>query len=186
MDRSVEISTDRKMSRRLVTFILWAFLPMIALGYLHSVLRFSSDLTTTNLSSAVLFLLFSAGAMLIPLMAVVFAQIVIKEPVLRDLGVSFRFNRWWLIGWLLMPVLAVAVLGMSLLMPGAHWSTDGTVQASLQQMPTDIGPMGLIALGLFGDYICNHFGFDHHLLSVFWIKNQEEGSPDIYPVLQQR
>ena len=25
------------------------------------------------------------------------------------------------------------------------------------------------------DYICNHFGFDHHLLSVLWIKYQEEG-----------
>ena len=25
------------------------------------------------------------------------------------------------------------------------------------------------------DYICNHYGFDHHLLSILWIRYQEEG-----------
>ena len=25
------------------------------------------------------------------------------------------------------------------------------------------------------DYICNHYGFDHHLLSILWIKYQKEG-----------
>ena len=25
------------------------------------------------------------------------------------------------------------------------------------------------------DYICNHYGFDHHLLSILWMKYQKEG-----------
>ena len=25
------------------------------------------------------------------------------------------------------------------------------------------------------DYICNHYGFDHHLLSILWMRYQEEG-----------
>ncbi|MBR5699938.1 MAG: hypothetical protein IKX37_02480 [Bacteroidales bacterium] len=29
------------------------------------------------------------------------------------------------------------------------------------------------------NYICSHYGFDHHLLSVLWIKYQKEGAPGL-------
>ena len=94
-------------------------------------------------------LLFSAGAMLIPLLAVVFTQLIFKEPVLKGLGISFKINRWWWIGWLLMPVVALAVLGVSLLMPGAAWTAESeAVQEALAQMPEGIGPCGFIAITL--------------------------------------
>lgn len=38
---------------------------------------------------------FSAGAMLIPLLAVMFTQLIFKEPVMKGLGISFKINRWW-------------------------------------------------------------------------------------------
>ena len=45
-----------------------------------------------------------------------------------------------------MPVVALAVLGMSLLMPGAQWTTEGeAVEAAMQQMP-GLGPWGIIAV----------------------------------------
>lgn len=91
----------------------------------------------------------SAGSMLIPLLAVIFTQLIFKEPVLKGLGISFKLNRWWWIGWLLMPVIAMMVLGVTLLMPGANWTPDGEMaRQSLQGMPEGTGVWGLIGITL--------------------------------------
>lgn len=111
----------------------------------------SSSQAENNPAAALTGFLFSAGAMFIPLLAVVFTQLIFKEPVFAGLGISFKVNRWWWIGWLLIPLVALAVLGMSLLMPGAHWAADSElVKQGLSQMPEGFGPGGLIAVSLAG------------------------------------
>ena len=136
-------------TKRLIVFIFWAFMPMICVGLCLHFIATPSAQAGTNPIAALAGFLFSAGAMLIPLLAVVLTQLIFKEPVLQGLGLSFRFNRWWWIGWLLIPVIAMAILGVSLLMPGAHWAGDSElVQRSLQQMPDGFGTWGLIAVSL--------------------------------------
>jgi len=142
-------------AKKLIVFLLFAFLPMVAVGVMMHLNGMSSVMSeaqaaSTNPASAVLASIISlAAAMLIPLLAVVFTQLVFKEPVLRGLGISFQFNRWWWIGWVLIPVLALAVLGVTLLMPGAKWTPDSELmQASLAAMPGDIGVWGFIGFTL--------------------------------------
>lgn len=137
-------------TKRILIFILWAFVPMIGTGlFLHFAGAAASQAESSPVAAMTGFL-FSAGAMLIPLLAVVFTQLICREPVLEGVGISFRINRWWWIGWLLIPVLALAILGMSLLMPGARWAADSELlQLSLAQMPQGFGPWGLIAVSLF-------------------------------------
>lgn len=137
-------------TKRILIFILWAFVPMIGTGlFLHFAGAAVSQAESSPVAAMMGFL-FSAGAMLIPLLAVVFTQLICREPVLEGVGISFRINRWWWIGWLLIPVLALAILGMSLLMPGARWAADSELlQLSLAQMPQGFGPWGLIAVSLF-------------------------------------
>ena len=143
-------------SKRLIVFLLFAFIPMIGVGvFLHLNGAGAADLTgadnpaSVDAATVLKGFLFTLGSMLIPLLAVVFTQLIFKEPVFKGLGISFRFNRWWWIGWLLMPVIALAVLGVSLLMPGVHWTTESeAVQAGLQQIPGNVGPWGLIGVSL--------------------------------------
>lgn len=137
-------------TKRILIFILWAFVPMIGTGlFLHFAGAAASQAESSPVAAMTGFL-FSAGAMLIPLLAVVFTQLICREPVLEGVGISFRINRWWWIGWLLIPVMALAILGMSLLMPGARWAADSELlQLSLAQMPQGFGPWGLIAVSLF-------------------------------------
>lgn len=47
---------------------------------------------------------------------------ICREPIREPLAVSFRLNRWFLLAWLLPPVVAFATLGVSLLMPGVEYS----------------------------------------------------------------
>ena len=135
-------------AKKLIVYILCAFLPMIAIGL------------AVNPANQILALVLSACAMLLPLLAVIITQLVFKEPVLKGLDMSFNFNRWWVIGWLLMPVLAMAVLGMTLLMPGAKWAPDSEMmQTALQSMPEGFGIWGLIGItmvsGLFSGISIN-------------------------------
>ena len=140
-------------TKKLIVFLLFAFVPMVIVGL---VMHFSgataaeaADATNGVTLTAIKNFVLSAGAMLIPLLAVIFTQLIFKEPVFKGLGISFRFNRWWWIGWLLMPVIALATLGVTLLMPGAKWTPDGeAVQQALQSLPQGAGVWGVIGISL--------------------------------------
>ena len=146
-------------TKKLIVFLLFAFLPMVAVGL---VMHFSglaeagmsADPASINPVAALKALAFSAGSMLIPLLAVVFTQLIFKEPVFKGLGISFKFNRWWWIGWLLMPVIAMLTMGVTMLMPGAKWTPDAeAIQQSLQAMPEGVGVWGLIGISLLSGLI---------------------------------
>lgn len=125
-------------TKKIVVFSLCAVVPMMCLGLLAHLIE--NPVATMALSSL---------AMMLPLLAVVVTQLIYKEPVLRGLGVSFKLNRWWFVGALLMPVLAMAILAVSLLMPGAYWNVESeTVRIALDQMPAGMGPWGMIAITL--------------------------------------
>jgi membrane protease YdiL (CAAX protease family) len=65
------------------------------------------------------------GYMFVPMiMAIIVQRCVCKEGVVGPLGVSFGLNRWFLVAWLLPPVVAFATLGVSLLVPGVSYSPE--------------------------------------------------------------
>jgi membrane protease YdiL (CAAX protease family) len=62
------------------------------------------------------------GIMLIPgVSAVVLARWVFRQPLREALGLRLAPNRWWLVAWLLPPLLMLATLGVSLLVPGTSF-----------------------------------------------------------------
>ena len=102
-----------------------------------------------NPANQILYFALSTGAMLLPMLAVIITQLVFKEPVLQGLDISFKINRWWVIGWLLMPILAMAVLGVTLLMPGAKWTPDSEmIQMARQSMPEGFGLWGIVGIAI--------------------------------------
>lgn len=57
------------------------------------------------------------------LMAIIVQKFVYREP-LKDLGISRKLNRWFLVAWLLPAGMAFATLGVSLLFPGVEYSPE--------------------------------------------------------------
>ena len=127
--------------------------------------------------------------MLIPLLAVIFTQLIFKEPVLKGLGISFKVNRWWWIGWLLMPVIAMVTLGVTLLMPEAQWTPDSEmVQQSLQSLPEGVGVWGLIGItllsGLFAGVTINAvFAFGEEIAWRGFLMKEFKGKKFLSAVL---
>ena len=72
------------------------------------------------------FALMGALYMFGPAVAAVVVQRVYRLPVVEPLRISFRLNRWFLVAWLLPPVLALAATAVSLLLPGVEFTSDPT------------------------------------------------------------
>ncbi|MBO4560712.1 MAG: CPBP family intramembrane metalloprotease [Bacteroidaceae bacterium] len=152
-------------TKKLIVFLLWAFIPMIAVGLvMNSIGATTSSIdvngTTVDTASVLNGLIMAAGSMLIPLLAVIFTQLIFKEPVLKGLDIKFNIKLSWFIAWLIIPVIIFAILGITLLMPGARWTPDSeTIQTAMAQMPAGIGVWGVIAItvvsGLFAGITVN-------------------------------
>jgi membrane protease YdiL (CAAX protease family) len=56
------------------------------------------------------------------IIAIILQKMVCKEPLKKPLGISFKPNRYFLVAWLLPPVIALATLGISLLFPGIEYT----------------------------------------------------------------
>ncbi|MBR5323891.1 MAG: CPBP family intramembrane metalloprotease [Muribaculaceae bacterium] len=126
--------------KRLIIFILCAIIPMLGIGLvMHFIAKETFNITL------------SAAAMFIPLLSVVITQLIFREPVLKGLGVSFKVNSCWIVGWLLMPVIALATLGVTLMMSGAVWNTDNEMlQMVLKSMPDGFGVWEIVAISIIG------------------------------------
>ena len=69
--------------------------------------------------------LFANVAMLVPgLVAACLTRFVFREPVVRTLGLSLRFNRWFLFAWWVPPLLSLATLLVGLSQPGTSYSAQ--------------------------------------------------------------
>lgn len=63
--------------------------------------------------------------MFIPIiMALVVQKMIYRQPAIQPLGISFKINRWFFIAWFLPPILAIAAMGVSLLLPGVSYTPD--------------------------------------------------------------
>lgn len=101
--------------RRAITFIGVVFF----LNYLLAILYFTLGGQWVMPGSLIVATIY----MFIPMaVALGLQKLVYKEPIRKPLGISFKMNRWFLVAWLLPPVIAFLTLGISLLLPGVEYS----------------------------------------------------------------
>jgi len=62
--------------------------------------------------------------MFIPMTVTMVIQKGIYKLPIRELGVSWKFNKWFFAAWFIPPVIAFATMGVSLFLPGIEFSPD--------------------------------------------------------------
>src|SRR5262245_54472124 len=103
--------------KKIALFVVLAYL----LGYALVPLYFALGGTKALPWSLVL----GIAYMFIPLLvAVVVQKLVYHAPLRGPLRIYFRPNRWFVVAWLLPPMIALATFGVSLLFPGVTFSPD--------------------------------------------------------------
>jgi uncharacterized protein len=112
MEKIMEKEKNKVIQFIILTFVLsWG---LIAIYY------FSGG--RLNQPQALTFLTFF---MFGPMVATITLQkLVYKEPVRKTFDISSKFNRWFLVAWLLPFVIAIATFGVTLLFPGIKFTPD--------------------------------------------------------------
>lgn len=81
-------------------------------------------LTGGDLTDRIGFAIFGAAYMFIPMISAIIVKKFIHREKLVDLFISFKINRWFLVAWILMPIIVFSTFGISLLLPGVNYSPE--------------------------------------------------------------
>ena len=88
--------------------------------------------------------------MFFPLVSVLLTQLVTGEKPFSDIGISFRLNKWWWLGWLvIIPLPILLSLPVSALFPGVSIGTDsGALKQTMDAMQAQGMPFGPWGVGI--------------------------------------
>ena len=94
--------------------------------------------------------LFATVYMFFPLVSVLLTQLVTGEKPFSDIGISFRLNKWWWLGWLvIIPLPILLSLPVSALFPGVSIGTDtASLNATMDAMQAQGLPLGPWGVGI--------------------------------------
>jgi len=72
------------------------------------------------------FTVMAAIYMFIPFISVIIVKKVHNEKLFSNLLISFKFNRWFFIAWLIFPIFTFITLGVNILFPGVSYNPEMT------------------------------------------------------------
>ncbi len=132
---------------------------------------------TNAASSAGSTQLLAGICMFFPLVATLICQKSTKEPLLRNVGISWKVNRWWFIGWLIVPLIPLLTILFTYWTKGLVYGFAETVPISFMKNPIAMVAVTLIS-GLFSGVTINalfafgeEIGWRGYLLKQFEGKN---------------
>jgi len=117
--------------KKTLLFVLLTFFVDWSLVFLYIALGGTVD--------SLAIVLLASVYMFVPMIVTIIVQkIIYKQPVAGPMGISFKFNQWCFVAWFLPPIIAFAVMGVSLLMPGITFSPD--MSGFIDQMAASLTP----------------------------------------------
>jgi len=81
------------------------------------------------------YVVFGSAYMLLPAICAIILQMCHKEKPFRNLGISFRFNKWFIVAGILPIVYAFMSLGINLLFPNVSFSASA--EGMLSMLPAE-------------------------------------------------
>jgi len=79
-----------------------------------------------NINFRIGFTIMATIYMFIPFISAILVKVIYKEPIMSDFLISFKINRWFFIGWLIIPVIVFCSLGISILFPNVTYTPELT------------------------------------------------------------
>jgi membrane protease YdiL (CAAX protease family) len=100
-----------------------------------------------RVTQIIAYTIFGAFYMLLPAICAIILQLIDKEKPFRNLGVSFRFNRWFLIAGIVPLIYSFVALGINLLFPDISFSA--AYEGFLSRLPAEQAELALQQLSRF-------------------------------------
>jgi len=120
--------------KKILLFLLLTFFIDWSMVYLY--------LTLGGKVDSLGIMLLGMAYMLVPMIVTIFIQkAVFKQPLAGPMGVSFKVNGWFFVAWFLPLIIAFAVMGVSLFMPGVTFTPD--MSGFIDTMASALSPQQL-------------------------------------------
>lgn len=101
-------------------FLILTFVISFSLAGLY---KLSGEQYENNIGGTILAVVY----MFIPLICTLLVEkLIYKESIKRNLLISFKINKWFIIAWIITPIIAFGTLGVSLLFPDVSFSPEMT------------------------------------------------------------
>ena len=158
---------------KLYTAIVYGLIWVVGAGFYFSGADYHS--LTGNIIAAV--------CMLFPLIATFVCQAIAREPLFRNIGIHWKVNWWWVVGWLLMPVVVLLTIGFDWCINGDAFTTDSLAFNTLRKA-MNIPVWAIVAItvvsGLFAGITINAlFAFGEEVGWRGYLLRQFHGQPFI-------
>ena len=111
--------------------------------------------------------LLASFCMFIPLVATLICQKSSKEPLLRNVGISWKVNRWWFFGWLIVPLIPLLTILFTHWTIGLSFNVPGVPFGFMNKPVGMVAGVTINALFAFSEEI----GWRGYLLKQFEGKN---------------
>lgn len=99
------------------------------------------------------FVIMGTCYMFIPMSMAIILQKFVYKGSLKDLGISFKLNWWWLVAWIMPVVLAFLTILMSLIIPGIHYSSG--MEGFVNRFGGYASPLTLLISGMIAGITVN-------------------------------
>lgn len=103
--------------KKTVAFLVFTFVISYSLAIIYGIIFKGSG-------SSAGFTILGVIYMFIPFISAIIVKLINREPLFKDLSISFRINRWFFVAWLIFPVMTAAIIGVSVLMPWLSFSPE--------------------------------------------------------------
>lgn len=123
--------------------------------------------------------------MVFPLISVIIVQHINKEPILRNSGISWKLNRWWIVAILLPVIINLLALIVSIMLPTMSFTTENEIMnealKNMSESIPGINAYSLLAITLVssistGLTINAVFAFGEEIAWRGWLLKQFEGT----------
>ena len=118
--------------------------------------------------------LLASFCMFIPLVATLICQKSSKEPLLRNVGISWKVNRWWFFGWLIVPLIPLLTILFTHWTIGLSFNVPG-VPLGFMNKPVDMLGITLLSGMVAGVTINALFAFGEEIGWRGYLLKQFEG-----------
>ncbi len=105
------------VKKRLLLYII----PVFTLNYLSIFIFWMTGSKWTGVPGTIM----AVAYMFVPMIvALTLYRFVLKEPIRENLGISFKWNRWFFAAWFIMPAAVLACTGITMLIPSVTFTPD--------------------------------------------------------------
>ena len=110
-----------KALNKTTKFLVFTFVISYSLAIVYGIVR-GGNVNNDRLGFTIMGVVY----MFVPFVSALIVRKINKEPLLSNLSISFKINRWFFVSLLIFPIIVFCSIGVSVMLPGISYNPEMT------------------------------------------------------------